>query len=87
MREIFRRPPPDNTRTLWAAIRDCFPAAMTESQQFEDAVANVSLMYVAGFETTGNATMHTLSALALDQASQSLIVEVRNRLGSTGPST
>lgn len=76
MREIFRRPPPDNTRTLWAAIRECFPDAMTDVRQFEDAVANVSLMYTAGFETTGNGTMHTLCALALDQASQSLIVEV-----------
>lgn len=77
MRELFSQPPEEDARTLQAALRSCFPDAMTDVRQFEDAVANVSFMYVAGFETTSNAVVHTLSALAIDQDSQALLVEVR----------
>ena len=74
---MFSGAAPPDEGTLQAALRSCFPDALTDSRQFEDAVANVSLLYVAGYETTSNAITHTLSALALDQESQALLVEVR----------
>ena len=80
VKEIYSKAPPEGSTTLWAALRAAFPDAMTDTRQFEDAVANVAFMYVAGYETTSNAIMHTLSALALDQDSQTVVAEVRRVL-------
>ena len=84
---MYSKAPPEGSTTLWAALRAAFPDAMTDTRQFEDAVANVAFMYVAGYETTSNAIMHTLSALALDQDSQAAVVAVRSQTNGAPSST
>eukprot|EP00892_Ulva_mutabilis_P006221 jgi/Ulvmu1/3971/UM181_0005.1 len=81
VREIFGKAPPEGSTTLWAALRQAFPEAMTDEQQFEDAVANVAFMYVAGYETTSNAIMHTLAALALHPESHASLVQELDEAG------
>eukprot|EP00892_Ulva_mutabilis_P006220 jgi/Ulvmu1/3970/UM181_0004.1 len=81
VREIFGKAPPEGSTTLWAALRQAFPEAMTDEEQFEDAVANVAFMYVAGYKTTSNAIMHTLAALALHPESQTAVVQELDEAG------
>eukprot|EP00892_Ulva_mutabilis_P010420 jgi/Ulvmu1/7750/UM039_0058.1 len=81
VREIFGKAPPEGSTTLWAALRQAFPEAMTDEEQFEDAVANVGFMYVAGYETTSNAIMHTLAALALHPESHASLVQELDEAG------
>lgn len=48
---------------------------MTDESQRQAAMSNLSFVYAAGYETTANATRHTLAALAIDQDSQEALVE------------
>lgn len=61
---------------MWAALRRAYPDAMTDRHVHEAAISNLAFVYGASYETTANAAMHTLAALALDQDSQTAIVEV-----------
>ena len=65
---------------MWAALRSAFPSAMEDRGEYEDAIANVAFVYGASYETTANAAMHTIAALALDQDSQTALAEVRHRM-------
>eukprot|EP00892_Ulva_mutabilis_P010423 jgi/Ulvmu1/7753/UM039_0061.1 len=75
LRRVYARPMPEGSTAMWAALRRAYPEAMSDAQQFEAAVANVVVLYVAGFETAANAGLHTIAALAIDQDSQTAIAE------------
>lgn len=73
---VYAKPLPEGSRTMWAALRRAYPDAMTDRHVYEAAISNLAFVYGASYETTANAAMHTLAALALDQDSQTAIVEV-----------
>ena len=80
MRLICDRPMPEGSTKIWAALRRAFPSALEDPKQYEDMLANVMFLYGASYETTSNAAMHTVAALALDQDSQTALAEVRHRM-------
>eukprot|EP00892_Ulva_mutabilis_P010425 jgi/Ulvmu1/7755/UM039_0063.1 len=81
LRRVYARPMPEGSTAMWAALRRAFPAAMSDEAEAEAAIANLAFIYGAGYETTGNAAMHTLAALAIDQDSQTALAEELNGAG------
>ena len=76
--DILRRPePPEGCTQLWACIRDAFPGALHDEEQYERMLSNVFIMFVAAYETTSVAITCTLLAIALEQYSQDALVKVR----------
>jgi hypothetical protein len=76
MAEIYARPLPADSTRFWVCLRNAFPEAMSDESQYERALANMWVIYAAGYETTANAISLTLAALALDAESQEGIAEV-----------
>ena len=76
LRIVYAKPLPESSSKFWAAVRYAYPNALTDPAEYELALANLAFIYLAGYETTANAITHTLSALALDQDSQTVITEV-----------
>eukprot|EP00892_Ulva_mutabilis_P006218 jgi/Ulvmu1/3969/UM181_0003.1 len=72
---MFNDSDPNDTSSLAACLRAAYPDAMTDADQMERAVANAALLYFASYDNLSNAVSHTLSALALDQDSQTALVE------------
>ena len=75
-RRVYDRPMSKEDTKVWAALRRAFPSAMEDQTEFEKAVANITIIYVASYESTANAAMHTMAALALDQNSQEALCQV-----------
>jgi cytochrome P450 len=75
IKEIYSRPLPEDSTAFWVCLRRAFPDALTSSKQHELAVANVGLIYSAGYETTASAIAGTLTVLALDNDTQTSLAK------------
>jgi cytochrome P450 len=78
LQEAYERPMPQDCTAFWACLCRSFPEAMTDQRQYEYAIANLAVMYGAGSETTVNAIVMTLGALALDASSLQRLEQVRD---------
>jgi cytochrome P450 len=74
--EVYERPMSQDSKAFWACLRRAFPEAMSNKRQYEYAISNLATMYGAGSETTVNAIVMTLGALALDVPSLLKLEEV-----------
>ena len=83
VKEAYARPLPDGSQAVWACLRRAFPNALHDKQQWEGAIANTGLLYMAGSETTANAIAFTLAALALDPDSLKQLEQVQLALVCT----
>jgi cytochrome P450 len=77
LQEAYERPMSEECTAFWACLRRAFPEAMSDKHQYERAISNLATMYGAGSETTVNAIMMTLGALALDASSLRRLEQVR----------
>ena len=75
---MYARLLPEDSTAFWACLRRAFPDAMTDSKQYEQAVANVALVYAAGTETSATAIGSALAALAADPATMKALEDVRS---------
>lgn len=76
-REAYTRPWEEDSPAFWACVRRAYPDALTDTLHWRRAMSNISLMYVAGTETTSNAIGMILAALAVDRGSRARLEAVR----------
>ena len=78
MEEIYARDLPEDSVAFWACLRRAFPDAMrdTRSAEYGSALANISLVYLAGTETAATSLGMTLAVLAAHPESLKSLEEV-----------
>ena len=85
LEEIYARDLAEDSITFWACLRRAFPDAMsagTRSADYGGALANVSLVYLAGTETTATSLGMTLAVLAAHPQTLRRLEEVCSLLQS-----
>ena len=78
VREAYERDLPEDCTPFWACLRRAFPDAMSDEQQWEQAVSNACLLFSAGLESTGMTIALVIAALTIDTKAQDEVAEARN---------